>query len=78
MARKVMQSLLTAYFYKLKTIGTNLVNTDLIGDFIFFTECSENSEKSRCSTPDAANTCYINIIFSLFHTISHRIAEKNE
>jgi hypothetical protein len=29
MARKVMQSLLTAYFYQLKTIGTNLVNTDL-------------------------------------------------
>jgi hypothetical protein len=48
----------------------------LIGDFIFSTECSTNSEKSRFSTPDAANTCYINIIFSLFHIISHQIAEK--
>jgi hypothetical protein len=47
----------------------------LIGDFIFSSECFENSEKSRCSTPDA-NTSYINIIFSLFHTNSHQIAEK--
>jgi hypothetical protein len=47
-------------------------------DFIFCTGCSENSEKSRCSTPDAVNTSYIDIIFSIFHAISHQLAEKNE